>query len=241
MIGMNFPGMRALQRMPPRMPVNPLDRSTVVSVYPMEIKDIKVTLSPADPERDPREFIIPKGSLNNPSTLSIGSYSWWKEIDPEQPLLEIPVPSVMVADSIVKDYCNGLLACDLGIAQPGIFFVHGELSKEKIKLEYKQALINADKMQKAWFHRMINIADSQWARSQGNPLAISDIYRMAALELNLKDKPWIKDYQAVEMVRCAACGTLKNPQYPVCPVCRNVDMTHPNAKNLVFAKEQSHG
>jgi uncharacterized OB-fold protein len=39
----------------------------------------------------------------------------------------------------------------------------------------------------------------------------------------------------LELIRCNACGNLRNPQYPVCPTCKNVDMSHPLAKELKFA------
>jgi uncharacterized OB-fold protein len=46
---------------------------------------------------------------------------------------------------------------------------------------------------------------------------------MAARELNLVNKEWLKDAEIVELVRCKACGHLKNPLYPICPNCKSVD------------------
>ena len=77
-------------RMAMRAPVNPLDKSTVVSIFPREIHEIKHTLIPG-------EFYIPPGSYENPSILVVGPSSWWRDIDPDQPLIEIPVSSVLIA------------------------------------------------------------------------------------------------------------------------------------------------
>jgi uncharacterized OB-fold protein len=45
---------------------------------------------------------------------------------------------------------------------------------------------------------------------------------MAAHELGMKDKPWLKDAIIVSMKPCPACGTLTNPGFPVCPNCHTI-------------------
>lgn len=62
------------------------------------------------------------------------------------------------------------------------------------------------------------MGDASWANSHGNPLAIWDIMRVAAKQLNV-DKPWIKDFQLGELISCIACGALRNPLYPICLAC----------------------
>src|SRR5262245_46089951 len=111
-----FPGWRELNRRTQRAPVNPLDVSTVVSIFPFEIVETKPTLQPG-------KWTIPAGSFEKPSYTPIHPSSWWKEVDENQPLLELPVSSILVADSIVKDYCNGLLECDMATAMPGLFMI----------------------------------------------------------------------------------------------------------------------
>jgi len=69
--------------------------------------------------------------------------------------------------------------------------------------------------------KLIEMADSLWARTNGNPLAIPDDARFAARALSL-DKPWIKDFQLVQNIPCIACGALRNPAYPICPSCKMV-------------------
>jgi uncharacterized OB-fold protein len=46
--------------------------------------------------------------------------------------------------------------------------------------------------------------------------------RLAAKEMNLQ-KDWMKDFKMVDTVRCKACGSLRNPQFPVCPTCKAID------------------
>jgi hypothetical protein len=48
---------------------------------------------------------------------------------------------------------------------------------------------------------------------------------MAARELGLDNRPWLKLDVQVDMVRCFACGSLRNPEFPICATCKNIDMT----------------
>lgn len=207
-----------------RQEINPMDKSTVVSIYPKLIHEFKRTIQPG-------EFIIDPGSRKNPSVLVVGPSSWWKEIDDEQPILEIPVSSVQIADSIVKDYCNGMLGCDMQDRMPGLFFIPGEYDSKTIVDKFDKILNLYEAKQRNWYTQLVKMADSLWARSNGNPLAIDDNMRMAAMELNLREKDWMKEFKMAELSRCIACGSMSNPLYPVCPTCKAI--TDPEkAKNL---------
>jgi len=200
-----------------RAPVNPLDKSTVVSIYPRAIDEHKPTLTPS-------RWVIEAGKLTSPATMIVGPSSWWREIDEDQPLLEIPVSSILIAESFVKDWMNGIVGCNMSSAMPGLFYVPGELTVSEIMEKYKKALVEADVKQKAWYAELLKLGDSLWARSRGNPLVITDDMRLAAKELAVSEKKdWMSNFQAVGMVRCKACGTLKNPDYPVCPTCKAID------------------
>lgn len=223
-----FPGMEAFRRRTIRGPVNPMDKSTIVSIFPKEINEVKVTIQPG-------RFILNPGSYENPSTLIVGPSSWWREFDEQQPLLEIPVSSIQIADSVVRDYCNGILACDMGASMPGLFYIPGEISLDDVRKKFKGELDKALAKQRTFYSTLLRLADALWARSSGNPLAISDDMRMAAREMNQTNKDWMKDFRMVEMVRCFACGSLKNPQYPVCASCRAIDPSHTSAKDIKFS------
>lgn len=210
-----FPGWREQHRRTNRAPVNPLDKSTVVSIYPRDIHEVKHTLQPG-------VWDLMAGTLEKPATLVVGPSSWWKELDEEQPLLEIPVSSVLIAESIVTDWAKGLIGCDMAEAIPGVFYIPGEYTVERLRKEHPRMLENANRKQKNWYLNLVKMADIMWARTNGNPLSISDDARLAAKSLNLNDKPWLQDFKTVELINCKACGSLVNPLYPVCANCKAI-------------------
>lgn len=209
---------------------NPLDKATIVSIYPKEIDEKKETLFPG-------RWKIPAGRFSNPSVTIVGTSSWWRDIDLEQPLLEIPVSAVQIAQSIIVDYCNGFLGCNMADLMPGLFFIPGEFTLEQVKKDYSMEITKAKFKQDAWFAVLIRLANSLWARSNGNPLVIWDEMRMAARELGKEDVPWLRMDVQMELVKCFACGSLRNPDYPICPACKNVDMSHPRAKDIKIAAQ----
>lgn len=198
-----------------RAEVNPFDKTTIVSIAPFDIRETILTVQPGN-------FFIPKGSLDDPSLTVIGPSSWWKETSPDEPLLEVVVNSLLMAKSLVDDYITSMNMVTPTVAQPGVFYIPGEhLNPEKVKKEFGHILVRMNLYQVAWFNSLIKQADSLWARSNQNPLAIDDQSRMAARILQL-DKPWVKDFQTVQNVNCIACGNLRNPQFPICPACKMI-------------------
>lgn len=223
-----FPGIGSNRRTI-RATTNPFDKSTVVSIYPKEINERKPTIQPGN-------FHIDAGTYNNPALLVVGPSSWWKDIDEDQPLLEIPCSSVQIADSIVRDYCNGLLACDMGDTMPGLFYIPGDINLFKLKKEYSHLLDKALENQKRWYAVLVKLGDIGWSRSNGNPVTISDDMKLAARELQLENKPWLKDFQTMQMVNCVACGALRNPLFPVCQSCKAIiDPEKAKELNIKFA------
>lgn len=198
-----------------RQQTNPLDVCTVVSIYPKEIDEIKHTIQPG-------RFVIAPGTYEKPALLTVGSSSWWKELEEDQPLLEIPNGSVQVANAIVVDYCNGLLACDMAEAMPGLFWIPGKIELATLLTKHRVELDRARVRQNNWYAELIKMADALWSRSQGNPLAISDDMRLAARSLGQNAKEWLQDYQVTETSRCPACGTLRNTAFPMCANCKTV-------------------
>ncbi len=194
---------------------NPMDKSTIVSIFPRRIEEIKVTIEPG-------RFIIEPGTYDEPSTLVVGSSSWWRDVSPDEPMLEIPQSSLSIADSVVKDYCNGLLEYNPGSSMPGLFYVPGKKTVAEVKKEFKPLLDAALMKQKNWYAALVKMADVLWARTNGNPRSISDDARLAAQELQIKDKPWLKDFTTLELKNCPACGALRNELYPVCQICKTI-------------------
>lgn len=193
---------------------NPLDKCTVVSIYPKEVKEHKPTIQPG-------YFLIPKGSFDKPSTLIVGPSSWWREIDEFQPLLEITHSSIQVASALINDYTLGMLGVR-GNDKPGLFFVPGVYTSNEIKNDFKKELESTKLRQINHYQNLIKMADAGWAKTNGNPLCISDDMRMAADQLNMKNKDWMADFQHMEMIRCIACGSMRNPLYPMCNHCHTI-------------------
>lgn len=227
-----FPGIADWRRRTIRMPTNPMDKATVVSIYPKVIEEKKVTLEPGI-------FVIPAGKYESPATLVVGPSSWWREIDEGQPLLEIPVSSILVAESIVRDYMNGLFMCNMGNSTPGLFYVAGEHDAASIKKNFTGELDKALAKQRKWYENLVGAADAMWARSNGNPLTILEDARQAARELGIEaTKDWMKTFTMVNMTRCKACGTLKNPDFPICATCHFPDPDHPMTKQLLEMRQK---
>lgn len=210
-----------------RAPINKMDKATIVSIYPKVIPSLNHTIFPG-------EFAIPKGTYEKPGILVVGPSSWFKEMEEGQPDLEIPVGSLSVADSIIRDWASGLFGCDMDGSMPGVFYIQGELSLETVKKDHKAQLDLAVVKQKKFYAGLVEYADSLWVRSQGNPKSISEDMRLAAQELQIKDKPWMKNFTDFALQECPACGNLRNPNYPVCPNCKAI-INKEKAKELGIA------
>lgn len=220
-----FPSLREMARKTVRGEVNPLDKSTVVSIYPRPINFENVTLTPG-------RWYLEAGSPEKPAIMVIGPSSWWKDVGPDEPLIEIPVSSVQVANSLCRDYLNGLFACNMGDTMPGLFFVPGAFTLKELREQYGELLRLALKHQSNYYRALIKFGDSLWARSNGNPLVINDEMRLAARTLGAQDKDWMRDHINVGMVPCFACGEFKNPEYAICKACHSIDPDHPKAKYI---------
>lgn len=214
---------------PPRMQVSDLDKCAIVSIYPREIRERNHTLEPGT-------WVIPAGTYQSPSVTVIGPSSWWLQPDPEKQAVEILVPSILVAKSVVDDWARSLVEYKEGEAMPGLFIIPGNLTVEQVKKDHKSSLDAALARQRQWYANLVSLADNLWSRSNGNPRVIGDDTKFAAQELGLKDKPWLRDFSTIEKTPCIGCGSLLNPAYPVCPVCRVINNQEAASKlNLKFA------
>lgn len=212
----------------PKSNKNDYDKSTIVSILPMRLEEFKHTIQPA-------RFVIEKGSFESPSILHVGQSSWWREFNETQPPIEVICSSVEVAEAIIRDYCSGLLGCDMEGSVPGLFFIYGKLTLDEIKLKYRSKLAEVNEKQRTWYRELVKQADGFWSRSNGNPLVIWDIMKLAARELGYLDRPWLKDSFMSERIQCFACGNFRDPKFPICPTCKVIDPTHPLAKDVKFA------
>ncbi len=201
------------QRKAVRGPLNPMDKCTVVSIFPEPLNFIKHTIEPG-------RFEIEGGTYKKPAVLVVGSSSWWLDIN--ENLIEMPTGSPQVANAIVQDHCTGLEGYTMGLASPGLFWVLGSKTSQQVVVDHKVELDRAKAQQDLWYKELVKKADILWARSNGNPLAISNYARLAVQELGLKDKSWMKDFNTLQLDNCPACGALRNPDYPICQTCKTI-------------------
>jgi hypothetical protein len=196
-----------------RSPKSPTDKTTIVSAMPKVLHETNVTIFPGI-------FNIPPAKDGDIEILVVGASSWFKQTRADEPSIEVIVPSIEVARSVVEDYVNSIMGVTEG-AKPALFYVPGEFTKVEVKTKFDKEIKEALAKQHQWFLNMIEIADTLWVATGGKPNAISADSRMAAEKLNLQ-KEWMKDIRAAELVRCTACGSLVNPEYPVCPTCKAI-------------------
>lgn len=227
--------MTAIATFPPsnrraiRGPISPLDKCTVVSIFPRPVYEVKATLQPTLYELEP-------GSYSEPTILVVGTACYWVEIDEKQPLLEVPVNAPLVASSICNDFMNGMIECDMSESKPGLFFVPGENSVKTVREKFQSLLDKAKVRQDNWYNRLVKQADSLWSRTNGNPLAIDELMRLAARELGI-ERDWVNKMSVTStLVPCVACGTPRNDKYPVCPNCKHVDRELAKKLGITFAE-----
>lgn len=217
-----------LHRRTVRSDVNPFDKATIFSVYPRTVKAEHVTTQPSTYE-------VPPGDEKNPGRLVVGPSSWWRDIDPEQPLLEIRCSAIQVADSIVNDHNKARFGATPHIG-PGLFYLPGEVPMEELFTKHSAQLLRTVQKQREWYKILVEETDTMWAQSNGSPRVVDDFARIAAHELGLQ-RDWLTNFQATEMVKCIACGQLRNPEFPVCNSCHAViDKAKADKLGLTFAK-----
>lgn len=215
----------AQQRKVVRGTPNPLDIATIISVFPREVRDFKPTVFPGN-------FLIKPGTPEKPTLTYIGSSYWVAGGLMEMPEIEVPHSGIVMADSIIKDYCNGLVGCNMGDKKPGLFCVNGSIEEKDIP---KERLAQTIKFQENWFYDLVKIADVLWVRTNGNPTAVNEMNIMAAQQLGLK-KPWMDKIVQQDLIKCMACQTLVGNLAIVCPNCKVVlDTKRWNEMKLQFA------
>ncbi len=206
--------LKHLMRRTVRGPINPVDKATIFSIFPREIETDKITITPS-------RYVIPAGTETNPSRLVIGPASWWRDVNPDEPLMEVTENALAIAKSVVNDYVNSMIYTNPE-SRIGVFYTVGDVTIPQMKETMKAELANAIRRQRAWYQKQVDFADIGWARSNQNPLAISDDARLAASELKIS-KPWQNpNYANVALIECVACGALRNPKFPICGSCKNI-------------------
>jgi len=204
-----------LQRIRPA--VNPLDKTTIVSIYPKKISFRNYTVFPG-------VFEMREGTVEKPAILVLGTSFWTYNNYEANQSIDIPSSSIEMANSFVNDYCIGLHCYTPEHAMPGLFFMPGDYTRETLKQhsEWESRKRIALDRQENWYRKLVEEADVLWSRTDGNPRAIHADMRRAAEYFQLKDKPWMANQSNMLKKACPYCGYMRLPTFPKCSNCHEI-------------------
>lgn len=146
--------------------------------------------------------------------------------DEKAPPVSIPDFGEKVAQSIIQDYIQASLGADFtplengAVPIPGMFWVEGKLNKEEVLSRYSDRVKIALGNTKAWFQRLIIIADDDWKKFHQHKM-ITDTQRKACKYLEL-DREWNFDVFEQKINLCWACKTSLHPDAIVCSGCKAI-------------------
>lgn len=187
------------------------DVTTVVSIFPMEIKENKPALYPGI-------FIIPPGSFKEPSILHVGTSKYFVPLIADR-VLAIDNTSVQNARALIVDFVDSQLNVTADV-RPGLGILPGRVEVEDIMQKFLPMLLELRRVQDNWFKTLVQLARADWARYQ-RPQYISEIQRVAAKELGLLDEPWLAS-TIQRQAQCPVCQNVIQPDAIVCSTCRAV-------------------
>jgi len=192
---------------------NRYDSATVVSLLPVEIKESKPGLYPGT-------YVIPPAPARGDFSILVVHDGVHYVPQLERPPYQAVTLAREIAKSLVDDYKEGSLGIDEG-AEPGLFFTSGELTKEEVKKELKEKLLDAADKQLHWYIALVKIADIEWAQHVGNHNVISTMMRHAAQALGL-EKEWMIDPNQLQLIYCPVCRNNVSAHALVCGACRAI-------------------
>ena len=202
-------------------PLSPqFDVSTVVSILP-------ITLNEEKPGLQPPYFTIPacKDPRTTCTTLAVSRSRFSVYIDMSRPSIIVPEPSDIIAESICRDYKISVSHYSPDVAEPGLFWVKGDLSPSEIMAskEIAPQLARARGMQNTWFTFLVAEADDSWGKNHMRRM-ISNLQRIAAVELGLT-REWdieLEVEQSEKPLACKFCRAMIHPASIICMHCRGV-------------------
>lgn len=198
------------------------DNSTIVSIIPWDLFEVKPTLFPG------RFEIKASPDAKTPIFTTIGP-STYQDYKGDDKWITVPVPSETVAASIVRDYVNSQVGLST-TARPGIAYLPGAVNV--LDANFLKELVET---QNNWFRELVRIADDYWTRYHLHVM-INDTQRLAANSLNLKSEnhPWMSKVE-LGNISCPVCKVVIPESSIVCASCK-VILKPEAALNFKFAK-----
>ena len=206
------------------------NKVSIISILPYEIFDSKPNLYPGT-------FTIPAGNSKSPGLLEVSRSIFWIPMAFGAPSLPATSSPTEVANSIINDYVNALLGvgpdCKPGLwVEPKTFE-----SSEKARQELSLKMLPKIEAQRRWFLSLVNMADAEYNKHK-QAQSISDLQKMAALELNIKDRPWLLSLDQLQINNCPACYQPVNVNAAICGACRYI-IDETRYKSMKFAVEMA--
>ncbi len=201
-------------------------KATVVSLFPLEIAEMKPGLYPG-------YFVIPAAPFGEISWLVVGDSVYYQETKND---IMTPVKTSFhtVADSIVGDFVRSHIGRVVEHAEPGVFWVPGAYdSQEQIRRAYPDKIAEAETRQKRWFEELVKIADDTYSRTRRHT-SVSALQRLAATYLGIA-RPWVLRTNDSANT-CPFCKA-ETPYGAVkCPNCREI-LDHRAYRELINSIE----
>lgn len=194
--------------------------ATICSLLPYDLIESK-------PGLNPNEFTLAKAEGSVPG-LTIISNQIFYLVNPD-PLadakdtrfIRVPVPAMEIAQAIITDYTNALLAVEPPTAVPGLFAVAGNYSdKKEFSLKFMKEIMVCRNGQNAWFKNLVAIGDDSWSKTR-SPMGIGDLQRSACRILGLQ-RDWLDPLPAELIDKCPVCKSQINAGALKCMNCQFV-------------------
>lgn len=208
-----------------------MDSASVISIVPIKIRERKPML--------PAEFNFEPAKLEAPFILHLGKGindiyvgEGRGHYGADRTVIRVPIDAEVVAEAVVTDWVDvqyGVVPPD---AIPGLFWLPGLVTAEKLKDSPEIKLANERQLN--WFKNLVKLADDDWNKYRQHK-TISDIQRYAAGYLKL-ERPWLLDTEIVQALsECPSCFEKVHPRAIVCAHCRFV-LDQPRYDAAQFAR-----
>jgi hypothetical protein len=205
-----------------------MDKTTVVSLFPLPIDERKPGIYPGN-------FKIAASKNGELEILHVSPSHYWVNFYDERPPLKVMTPAEEIAASIVNDFSRNILGFDIeSEAWPGLFWIEGHLSKAEILKNHADKLAKAKASQLRWFENLVKLADDAWVASNKQHKAISTLQRLAARALGVEREWAIELATAAGPKYCPACKVRVHEEAAVCSNCRYI-LDEVKYKSMKFA------
>lgn len=190
-----------------------MSKSTVISIFPFELKELKPGLNPGF-------FQVPAcESYDRPVIFTVGSSSYNVYLG-EKRNFPVIVESIRIAEAIVNDVINSHIESNSDEAHAGLMAIEGEITAQLLKVKYEEEMQELKDCQTRWFQKLVTLADNDWEKYHTH-VSISDLQRKAVSMLNLS-RPYMDVIKSDIPKLCPVCQDLIPVDAIVCKTCKAV-------------------